>query len=233
MIRRLTGLSSMATRRLLADLAASFEDRTGCRIDMISIGGIDAARRVRTGEVVDVIVLASDVMTQLANEGHIVAGTRADIVRSGMAMAIRDGARRPVLASEDDLRQAILAARRIGYSTGPSGQHLQQVFERWGIAGLIADRVVEASAGVSVASLVAAGQVDIGFQQLSEMIDVPGIKVVETLPPSVQTMTVFTAGISALSSNPDDAQAFVTYLTSPETHATKRRYGLEPADRAG
>ncbi len=228
--RRIIGLSSMATRQILAELAKSFDRLTGCEVDITSIGGVDAARMVRAGEVLDVVVLASNVMAQLEAEGRIVAGTRTDIVSSGIAVALRAGAPRPDIATEDDVRQAVMDARRICYSTGPSGQHLTQLFERWGIAELVAVRLVQASPGVSVASLVAQGEADLGFQQLSEMLHVPGIEIIAELPPPVQSTTVFTAGIGAVSANPDDALAFVAYLASPETHVMKRDNGMEPVE---
>jgi molybdate transport system substrate-binding protein len=213
----------MATRQLLAELSRSFEEP----VEIESIGGVDAARKVRAGEAVDVVVLASGVMEQLETEGWIVPGTRAGVARSGVAVAVRSGLPHPAIATEDDVKQAVLAAGKISYSTGPSGDHLKRLFARWGIADQIADRTVEAKPGVPVGTLVARGDADLGFQQLSELLDVEGIDVLGPLPAEIQTMTVFTAGVGARSPQPDAARAYVAHLTSPQTAAAKRQLGME------
>src|SRR4051794_17225968 len=151
----ITGLSSMATRQILADLAASYEERTGQPVAIRSLGGVEAARRVRAGEPADVVVLASTVIEQLEAEGHLVSGSRAGFARSGIAVAVRSGAPRPAIGDEESVRQAILDAPRICYSTGPSGDHLLRLFERWGIADAVSQRAVQAPPGVPVGTLVA------------------------------------------------------------------------------
>jgi molybdate transport system substrate-binding protein len=229
MTSTITGLSSMATGRLLAELSRSFEQIARQNVELESVGGVDAARMVRDGKAIDVIVLASNVMGQLENEGWIVSGTRSDIARSGVAIAVRSGLPHPAIASEEDVKQAVLGAAKICYSTGPSGDHLKRLFERWNIAKLIADRTVEAKPGIPVGRLVARGDADLGFQQLSELLDVDGIDIVGPLPPDIQTITVFTAGVSTRSAHPDGARAFVAYLISPETQAAKQQLGMEAA----
>ena len=229
MSNRLTGISSMATRQILADLAASYEQRTGIEFAIRPMGGVEAARLVRAGEPADIVVLASNVMEKLEAEGHIVPGTRVGFARSGIAMAIRSGASRPNVRDEESVRQAILDARRICYSTGPSGDHLLQLWERWGIAETVSQRALQAPPGVPVGTLVAEGEADLGFQQLSELMHVPGIEILGPLPPEIQSVTVFTAGVSGMSLQPEKAQALLAYLTSPQAEAPKRQYGMEPA----
>jgi molybdate transport system substrate-binding protein len=169
-------------------------------------------------------------MERLESEGWIVPGTRADVARSGVAIAVRSGLPHPAIATEDDVKRAVLEAERISYSTGPSGDHLKRLFERWNIAGRIADRTVEAKPGVPVGQLVARGDADLGFQQLSEFLDVDGIDIVGPLPAGIQTITVFTAGVGTRSEHPDGARAFVAHLISPETQAAKQRLGMEAGD---
>jgi molybdate transport system substrate-binding protein len=219
----------MATRQVLSELSRSFAQTAPWSVEIESMGGVDAARLVRGGKDVDVVVLASNVMERLENEGFIVPGSRADVVRSGVAIAVRSGLPHPAIANEEDVRQAVLAARTISYSTGPSGDHLKRLFERWNIADLIAERTVEAKPGVPVGSLVARGEADLGFQQLSEFLDVNGIDVVGPLPGDIQTITVFTAGIGTRSAHPDGARDFVAYLVSPQTQAAKQRQGMDAA----
>jgi molybdate transport system substrate-binding protein len=219
----------MATRQLLAGLSRSFEQTAPWSVEIESMGGVDAARLVRGGKAIDVIVLASNVMEQLENESWIVPGTRTDIARSGVAIAVRSGLQHPAIASEEDVKQAVLAAKRISYSTGASGDYLKRLFERWNVAELIADRTVEAKPGIPVGQLLARGDADLGFQQLSEFLDIDGIDIVGPLPADIQTMTAFTAGVSTRSLHPDGARAFVAYLISPETDAAKQQLGMEAA----
>jgi molybdate transport system substrate-binding protein len=229
MTQRLDGLSSMATRQILADLAGPYEQRTGTRVAIRSMGGVEAARLVRAGEPTDVIVLASNVMEGLEAEGHVAPGTCMTFARSGMAVAIRAGATRPRIGDEEGVRQAILEARTICYSTGPSGNHLMWLLEKWDIADLVSQRLLQTPPGVPVGAILARGEADLGFQQMSELLHEPGIEVVGPLPTEIQAVTVFAAGISARSSHPEEVQALIAYLTSAEADAAKRRHGMKPA----
>lgn len=229
MTTTITGISSMATRQLLTDLSRSFEPSAQWNVEIESMGGVDAARIVRDGKAIDVIVLASNVMEQLEKEGWIVAGSRSDIARSGVAIAVRSGLQHPAIASEEDVKQAVLAAKKISYSSGPSGDHLKRLFARWNISEQVADRTVEAKPGIPVGHLLARGEADLGFQQLSEFLDIEGIDIVGPLPAGIQTITVFTAGVGTRSAHPDGARAFVTHLIAPETQAAKQKLGMEAA----
>jgi molybdate transport system substrate-binding protein len=222
------GISSMATRRLFGELVPPFEQRSGVKVAIESVGGVDAARRVREGEAFDLIVLASNVIDQLEAEGFVVAGTPTTLAVSGVAVAVRAGTPRPAIGSEEEVKRAVLAGGTICYSTGPSGNHLKRLFERWGIAAELASRTVEAKPGIPVARLIAEGTADFGFQQLSELLDVPGIEIVGPLPPAIQTMTSFTAGIGRAAPNAAGARALIAYLASPETAAVKQELGMEP-----
>jgi molybdate transport system substrate-binding protein len=225
----LTGISSMATRSLLADLAEQYEKHCAQRVVIESVGGVAAARRVEEGEHFDIVVLAADAIAQLAEHGRIVPGSAVDVVRSGVAVAVAAGMPRPAIGTESALRETVLSARTIGYSTGPSGTHLMRLFERWGIAGTIAARVVQAKPGVPVGELVARGEVELGFQQLSELMHVPGIAVIGPLPADVQIVTVFSAAICAGSPRREAAQAWLDFLISPLSEQTKRAHGMQPA----
>lgn len=225
----LTGISSMATRQLLSELASDYQQRSGQTVQIESVGGVDAAKRVAAGEVFDVVVLASDAMDKMIAAGHVQADSRVDLVHSGVAVAVRAGAPLPDLSSEAAVRAAVLAAPRLSYSTGPSGVALAQLFERWGIADEIRPRIVTPPPGVPVGSLLAKGEVDLGFQQLSELIHLPGITVVGALPAAIQITTTFTAGVCSTATQPDAARALLAFLASPEAHEAKRRQGMDPA----
>ncbi len=225
----LTLLSSMATRAVLSELVAEFSRSASHAVHLESAGGVDVARRVQAGEVVDVVVLASSAIEQLMSDGRLLADSRVDVARSGMGIAVRSGHARPDIGSQQALREAVLAAATVGYSTGPSGKYVLSLFERWGVAQQMADRIVQAPAGVPVAALVAQGEVELGFQQLSELLGVPGIDVLGPLPPDIQHITLFSAAVSRTCARPDAARALLAFLAAPAAATSKRRHGMEPA----
>lgn len=218
----LRGISSMATRKILGAIggAAAFE----------SVGGVDAAKRVRAGEDFDVVALASDALKKLEAEGHVLAGSVVGFVLSPMALCVRAGAPRPSIDSEAEIKSALLGARSIGYSTGPSGAHLVAVLKSWGLdPAAEPSRFVEAKPGIPVAASVASGAAEIGVQQLSELLGEPGIDIVGLVPAPVQSVTTFAFGIGAHSKHVEAARAYIAFANAPETSAIKRELGMEPA----
>lgn len=220
----------MATRGLLDELAAAHAARCGVPVSFLAVGGVEAARRVLAGESFDVVALAADAIDRLVAAGRADAAGRVDLVRSGVGVAVGARAPAPDIASGAALRVAVEGAARIGYSTGPSGVALVALFERWGIADLVRDRLVQAPPGVPVASLVARGEVDLGFQQMSELMGVAGIRLVGPLPPDAQIHTVFAAApVTGGTASSGAVRALLDFLASPASAAAKRRHGLEPA----
>ena len=222
-------LSSMATREVLSALAARHQNRTGCEVQLESAGGVDVARRVAAGEPVDVVVLAAKAIDELIRAGRLLADSRIDIVRSGIAIAVRAGAAVPDISSEAAVKQAVLAASTISYSTGPSGVYLVGLFERWGIYAQIQSRIVQAPPGVPVGSLVARGEVALGFQQLSELMHLPGIVVVGPMPPEIQSITTFSGAVSTGSADVAAARGLLAQMVAPDAADAIRRQGMEPA----
>jgi molybdate transport system substrate-binding protein len=225
----LTGISSMATRAVLGDLAAAYEQACGRAVVFESVGGVDAIKRVQAGEPFDLVVLAADAIDKLIASGHVLAGSRVDLVLSPVAVAVRAGAPHPDIGSEDAVRQAVLAARSVGYSTGPSGVQLTRLFERWGIAAQLKDRTVQAPPGVPVGTLVARGEVELGFQQLSELMNEAGITVVGLLPPPIEFITTFSAGVCPGSAQADAVRHMLAFMRSAQATPAKQRCGMEPA----
>lgn len=219
----------MATRQVLAELVNAYQQHAGQSVAIESVGGVDAAKRVAAGEAFDVAILASDAIDKLIASGHVLAGSKVDLVHSGVAVAVRAGAPKPDISSEAAVRDAILQARNLSYSTGPSGVALAKLFERWGIAGQIKDRIVTPPPGIPVGSLVAKGEVALGFQQLSEMLNLEGLTVLGPLPPAIQITTTFSAGICASSTRADAVRAMLAYMASPVAAEAKRRQGMDPA----
>lgn len=223
------GISSMATRQLLDELALEYQQTRGVPVQFESVGGVDAARRVADGETFDVVVLAANVIDQLITAGRVVAGSRKDLVRSGVSIAVRSGAPHPAIDSEQALRESLLTARSIGYSTGPSGTALIALLERWGIAAELKDRLVQARPGHPVGKLIASGDVEIGFQQYSELMNLPGIDVIGPMPPGLEIITTFSAGLCSASTQPQAARALIDYLAGSTSMPTKQRNGMDPA----
>lgn len=219
----------MATRQLLAELVAAYAACPDGVIAIESVGGVDAVKRVQAGEPFDVVFLASDAMDKLIAAGHIDARSKVDLVHCGVAVAVRAGTPQPDISSENAVRQAVLAARSISYSTGPSGVALARLFERWGMADILRERLVQAPPGVPVGTLLARGEVELGFQQLSELIHVQGITVVGPLPPEIQITTTFSAGICTGAAQASVARDLLDFMASAHAAGAKRRQGMEPA----
>ena len=227
--RPVAGISSMAMRHVLVELCEDHAWHSGRPVSIMAVGGVDAVRRIRGGEAFDFAVLAADAIDDLVRSGHLDATTRVDLARSGVAIAVAAGAPKPNIATEDALREAVLGARSIGCSTGPSGVHLARLLERWGIAGIDTPRVVQARPGVPVGTLVARGDVELGFQQHSELLHVPGIDVVGMLPAAVDVITVFAAAACTSSRDGAAVRAVLAFFASPLADAAKRRHGMAPA----
>ncbi|HET7863427.1 MAG TPA: substrate-binding domain-containing protein [Burkholderiaceae bacterium] len=222
----ITLISSMATRQVLASLADVYRQGGGGEVAIESVGGVDAAKRVQAGEVFDLVVLASDALDKLAAGGHVRGDGQQAIVDSSVAIAVKEGAPRPDIGSEEALRCSVLAARSIGYSTGPSGSALLQLFERWGVADALKSRLVQARPGLPVGSLVASGEAELGFQQLSELMDLPGIALLGGMPAPLEITTTFSGAVANSARQPEAAQAFLDFMASEDMADLKRRHGM-------
>jgi molybdate transport system substrate-binding protein len=216
----------MAGRTLLRDLIEKFEATSPQRVSLESVGGVDAAKRVRAGEPLDVVVLARDVIDDLTATGRIAPGSRVDLWVSAIGVAVRAGAPRPDIGSAAGIKAAVLAARRVGYSTGPSGQYLAKLFASWDADGKLKDRITVAPPGVPVGSLVARGEIDLAFQQLSEL-GGDGIDVLGPLPPEIQMITTFSGGVALSSTQPAAARELLAFFGSPAHRGLKQAHGMD------
>lgn len=228
MTRPLKLVSSMATRELLAALASRYQQEFARQVNAEAAGGVDVARRVAAGEPVDVVVLAANAIDKLIASGKLLPG-RVDIVQSGIAMAVRAGAPVPPVATEEEVRRAVLAASTLSYSTGPSGQYLEALFNRWDIMQQISGRIVVPPPGVPVGSLLAEGKVALGFQQLSELMNLKGVSLLGLLPDSIQSMTVFSGAVGASSDAQEAARALLAFMAGPAVAQCKMEYGMSAA----
>ncbi|HEX2520062.1 MAG TPA: substrate-binding domain-containing protein [Castellaniella sp.] len=222
----------MATRQLLAQLTGQYERDTGQRVTFESVGGVTAEKRILGGEPFDVIMLASGAMERLAAAGKIDRDSLVGVVNSSIAVAMKIGTTAPDIRDERSIRDAAKHARAIGYSTGPSGKYILGLLEKWGVAagdGVTSPRLVEARPGVPVGSLVASGEVDIGFQQISELMNVEGINLLGLLPDSIQKTTTFSAAMGSAMHNPEATQVFLKFLVSPAADPAKAANGMTAA----
>ena len=225
----LRGVTSMATRSILSEIGAAFAAQSGIGVAFEAMGGVDAARAVREGRAVDLVALANGPVDALIREGHAMAGTRTDYAVSSIAVAVRHGAPRPSIATAEAVRRASAAARRVAFSTGPSGDHIGRLLAGWGQDG--AGHALVAPPGVPVATLVARGEADLGFQQFSEMTGVDGIDVLGTMPAPIGLDTVFACAAGAKTTEAAAARAFLAFLAGPAAADAIRRGGMVPAGR--
>lgn len=228
-------ISSMATRHLLADLTAAAASAGLPSVAVESVGGVNAGERVSAGETFDLVFLASDALTRLAEEGRVDAATVTPLVVSQVAVAVTSGIDEPAawrvgagaaFADAAGLRSALLAATRIGYSSGPSGTALVKMIESWGLAPMLGDRLVQARPGVPVARSVAAGEVALGFQQLSELVGQRFVQILGVMPADCAIDTVFSGAVCAGSTDPVGAAELLAFLASDEVAHIKARHAF-------
>ena len=185
--------------------------------------------RLNRGESIDVVIMAAPALDQLIKEGKVRAGSRVDLARSLIGMAVKAGAPKPDISTVDGLKRTLLAAKSIGYSDSASGVYLSTVlFPKLGVWDQIKSKSKQIPAD-PVGGFVATGEVEIGFQQISELRPVKGIDIVGPLPPGAQIVTVFAAGIPTTSKQPEAAKALIQWLASPAAYPTIKKTSLEPA----
>ena len=187
--------------------------------------------RLERGEAIDVVIMAAPALGDLIKQGKVRAGSQVDLVQSVIGMAVKAGARKPDISTIDALKRTLLAAKSLAYSDSASGVYLStELFPKLGIADQIRgkSRKIEAD---PVGEAVARGEIEIGFQQISELRPVKGIDIVGPLPPGAQRVTVFAAGIPATSKHPAEAKALIDWLASPAAYSAIKESGLEPAKR--
>ncbi|MFD8634537.1 substrate-binding domain-containing protein [Streptomyces sp. NPDC059533] len=226
MNRVISGLSSMATRPLLAELSERIRLVHGLSVRFEAAGGVEVARRVREGAEADLLVLADGAVTALAKEGHLAAGTVRPLWISQVVAAVPEGSPVPELASESDLRSALEAARSIAYSTGPSGTALVELIGRLGLTDALTDRLVQAPPGVPAGSLLSTGRADLAFQQHSELMDLPGVAIAGPLPGDTAISSTFSGGVLASASRPGPALEVLDFLGSDTGSEIARARGM-------
>ena len=221
-------LGSGAVKEAYAELLPQFEKASGHKVTVIWAGTVDIKKRMEAGEVYDLVMIASPEMEVFVKDGKVAAGTKVDLVKSGVGVAVKAGAPKPDVGSGDALKKALIAAKAVGYSQGPSGVYMQSLFEKMGIADQVKAKAKITTPGVPVATLIRGGEAEIGFQQVSELIHEPGIDFLGALSNDIQRITTFSGGIHSASKEQTAAKALQTFLTAPARADTLKKHGLSP-----
>jgi molybdate transport system substrate-binding protein len=221
-------LSTQAIQGIYRELVPQFEAATGHKVTTVFTGTLDAQKRIAAGETYDLIIMAGPDLDKLITAGKVVAGSRADLAKSGVGVAVRMGVPKPDIRTADGLKKALLSAKFIGYSSGPSSQIVAGIFQRMGIADEIKGKLKQTTSGVLVGTLLASGEADIGFQQVSELLHFPGIDYVGPLPPDIQQYTTFSIGIQSGSKVEAAAKAWIMFIKAPAAVPAFRKGGMEP-----
>ena len=216
---------SAAFKEAYLELVPQFERASGHKVESLWVPSVQMMNRLKGGEAVDLVILSAASLEALRKAGLI--SERTDLARSGVGVAVKSGARKPDLSSGEAVKRAVLAAKGVAYSTGPSGIYLMALFQRMGIAEAIKSKVKQVQ-GEPAGGVVARGEAEIAFQQVSELLPVPGIDFVGPLPADIQQITVFSAGVHVAAKQPDAARALVRFLTAPAAAPVIRNKGMEP-----
>jgi len=221
-------LSTQATEDTYRELVPQFEKATGHKVATIFTGTLDAQKRLAAGENYDMIIMAAPAIDAQIKAGKVVSGSRVDLAKSGVGAAVPKGAPKPDISTTEALKKTLLAAKSIGYSTGPSGVYMISLFEKLGLMDQVKPKLKQTPTGVFVGTIIANREVEVGFQQVSEVGNFPGVDYVGPLPADVQQMTVFSSGIVVDAKEAEPARALVKFLTTPEAGAAFRKRGMEP-----
>ena len=226
-------LATTAMKTSLDELTPELERATGAKLAFAFGPSAKIAKMVADGEPNDVAIVTDHGFEELARQGKLVAGSRADVAKSAMALAVQKGAPRPDISSGEKFKAALLAAKSLGMSNpvggGQSGANLVKIFDKLGITEAMKAKAVYGPGGPAglIGNFLLRKEVEIGIQQLPELMAVPGIDIVGPLPPDIQMMTVFTAGLSTAAKNPDGGKALIAFLTTPKAMAVIKAKGME------
>jgi molybdate transport system substrate-binding protein len=221
-------LSSLAIKEAYLELQPQFEKQSGHKVQTEWLGMVDIMKRVKAGETADVVIASQKALGELKGLGKVQAVV--DLARSGVAVAVKKGAKRPDIGSAEAVKRALRAARSIAYSSGPSGVYLVELFQKWGIAEELKPKSTQTPPGTAVGPLIARGEAEIGFQQMSELLPTAGIDILGPLPAEIQVITVFSGGVHVAAKEAESARAWLACLTSPQSAPVLRKHGLESAN---
>jgi molybdate transport system substrate-binding protein len=221
-------MSINAVKEPLVELIAAFEKDSGHKVTLIGGGTESVTKRVADGEIVDIVIVAPRSIDRLTEQGRLSAASHKVFAKTGIGVAVRPGLIKPDISTADAVKNAVLAAKSISYSTGASGIYLVELFAKMGIADAAKAKLVQPPSGASVGALLARGEVDLGFQQASELAHMRGIQYLGTLPPEIQHVTAYGISLHSTAPSAASAQKLLELLTAPDAAAVIRKHGMEP-----
>ena len=221
-------LSTNGIRAVTLALVPEFERATGHKVVVHFAPSHLLAKRIADGETADVVLLTRGALDEVTGLGKVVPGSRVDLARSGVGVAVKAGTPKPDISTADSLKQALLGAKSVAYSKGASGVHVAKLVERLGLTEALKQKTRFVS-GEPVGAVLARGEAEIGFQQISELLPVAGIQYVGPLPGDLQNMTTFAAGLTAGAKETEAAQALIKFMAAPAALPVIKHKGMEPA----
>ena len=221
--------STISAKEALIELVPEFERASGHKVNITYAGGSGLSKQILGGKLGDLFIGPEEFSGPLMKEGKLLAGSRIDFARSSTGLAVRAGIAKPDISSPEKLKSVLLAAAAVSYSEGASGMHFVKVLERLGIADVMANKQVPPRAGELAGAVVARGDADIAVQQISELLPVPGIQILDPLPLEFQQTIIYGATAFPQSIQREVAQAFVNFLRSEAARVVLRKKGLDPA----
>ena len=222
-------LSTQATEEAYKELIPEFEKASGHKVTTVFTGTLDANKRLAAGETYDMIIMSAPSIEEHLKGGKLAAGSRADLAKSGVAIAVPKGTPKPDISTTDAVKKLLLSAKSIGYSTGPSGNYFISLLDKLGVANEVKPKLKQTPTGVFVGTIIASREVEIGVQQVSELSHFPGIDYVGPLPADIQSYTMFSSGIIAGAKETEAAKALVKFITSPAAAGAYKKRGMDPA----
>ena len=222
-------LSSIATKEAYLELVPQFEQTSGHKVATTWSGTTAIMQKMAAGERYDLVIISSTELEDLIRQGKVISGSRIDLAKSGIGAAVRSGAPKPDISSAEALKKALLAAKTVGYTSGPSGVYMGSLVERMGIADEVKAKFRSVPSGGTIGTIVASGDCEIGFQQISELVHIPGVTYIGPLPADVQRVTIFSCGVQIGAPQPDAAEALVAFLSTPAARGVMQKHGLETA----
>lgn len=219
-------IASGGLKAAYGELVPVFERESGQKVATTFAGSTDIVKRIGAGEAFDLVIMPGIFIDDLTRSKNIAAGSRVDLAKSGIGVAVRAGAPKPDISSGEALKRALLAAGSIAYSSSASGIYLAGLF--MDIADALKARIKQSPPGTPVGELIARGEAEIGFQQVSELLPIGGIDFLGPLPADIQHFTVFAGGLHVGAQAPEGAKALMRFITAPAAVPVIRKSGMEP-----
>jgi molybdate transport system substrate-binding protein len=221
-------IAATALKDALEPLVREFEGQSGHKVRLVFSGTVATRDRIRQGEMADVVLIGADALENLIDNGLLQRDGRRDIARSGLGAGQRAGFPVPDISSAEALQRIIRASQSLAFSRGPSGEHVEALMRRLGLADEIGSKTRRPNSGAEVARLVGSGEAEFGIAQVSEFIGIPGVTNLGPLPPSLQAWTIYAAAVHGKTGNREASTKLINHLSGASAERAIRSIGMEP-----